>query len=125
MVAGLLGADVIAAEPMPVNAKLLEFNVKANGLGERVTVARTALGAEAGVAALHLSASNQGDHRLHVGASHDPAKRKTTVVVSLTPLDTLVGHRRPVVIKLDTQGSEVAVLETPAVPLVPQAIRGF
>ncbi len=111
VVAGLLGADVIAAEPMPANADLLDHNVTTNGLDDRVRVERAALGAEEGIATLHLSSSNQGDHRLHVGTTADPAKRKQTVEVRVTRLDTLLGGSRPDVIKLDTQGSEVAILQ--------------
>ena len=110
VVAGLLGADVVAAEPMPANADLLEYNVDRNGVRDRVTVCRTALGANDGVAALHLSPTNQGDHRLHLGATTDPAKRKTIIEVRVTRLDALLHDRDPDVIKLDTQGSEVGAL---------------
>lgn len=110
VVAGLLGADVIACEPMPANAALLRRNVMANELSERVVVHETALGDGAGVAQLHLSGTNQGDHRLHVGAAHDASKERASVPVPVCTLTSLLGGRRPAMIKLDTQGSEVAIL---------------
>ncbi len=110
VVAGLLGADVVACEPMPANAALLRRNVSRNGLSSRVEVHETALGLTAGSAALHLSSTNQGDHRLHAGASHDASKERSTVSVSVRALSELLGGRRPLAMKLDTQGSEVAIL---------------
>lgn len=110
VVAGLLGADVIACEPMPANAALLRRNALANRLGDRVTVRETALGDRAGVARLHLSDTNQGDHRLHVGAAHDASKERASVSVPVCTLMSLLGGRRPAMIKLDTQGSEAAIL---------------
>lgn len=110
VVAGLLGADVVACEPMPANAALLRQNVSRNGLSARVEVYETALGWTAGSAPLHLSSTNQGDHRLHAGASHDASKERSTVSVSVRALSELLGGRRPMAMKLDTQGSEVAIL---------------
>ena len=110
VVAGLLGADVVACEPMPANAALLRRNVSHNQLSARVEIHETALGLTGGSAMLHLSPTNQGDHRLHAGASLDPSKERATVSVSVRTLSEVLGGRRPTVIKLDTQGSEVAIL---------------
>ena len=110
VVAGLLGADVVACEPMPANAALLRRNVSLNQLSTRVEIHETALGSTDGSAMLHLSPTNQGDHRLHAGASLDPSKERATVSVSVCTLNEILGGRRPAVIKLDTQGSEVAIL---------------
>lgn len=116
VVAGLLGADVLACEPMPANAQLLRSNVMANGLRARVHVHEGALGEWHGRATLHLSSTNQGDHRLHVGGTSDPSKERPTVDVSVTPLEAVLASapslagRRPSVIKIDTQGSEVGIL---------------
>lgn len=109
----VLGARVLAFEPMPSNASLLRFNVEANHLADHVTVFEMALGAVSGTADLHLSETNQGDHRLHCGASMNPAKERRTVRVIVEPLDELLNGDppgRPHLIKIDTQGSEVAIL---------------
>jgi FkbM family methyltransferase len=110
VVAGLLGAEVLAVEPMPANQALLRSNIERNELDGVVTVCAGALGDQPGRASLHLSATNQGDHRLHSHESHDPTKRKLTVDVAVDTLDHLVGARSADVIKLDTQGSEAAIL---------------
>jgi FkbM family methyltransferase len=110
VVAGLLGADVLAAEPMPTNAELLQSNIDRNELTAAVEVFRGALGHHRDRAQLHVSSTNQGDHRLHAGESHDPAKRKATVEVAVETLDVLLGGRCAELIKLDTQGSEAAIL---------------
>jgi FkbM family methyltransferase len=106
VVAGSLRARVIACEPMPVNAELLRRNVAHNGLGEWVEVHEIALGSVPGRATLELSAANQGDHRM----AAQPTGRKATVDVAVRTLDDVVGGRRPDLLKLDTQGSEVAIL---------------
>lgn len=110
VVAGLLGADVLAVEPMPANAHLLRSNIERNALSGSVEVFTVALGQNSGRAELHLSATNQGDHRLHIAESHDPAKRKRTIEVVVETLDVILASRRADLIKLDTQGSEAAIL---------------
>jgi len=114
LLAAHLGVDVLAVEPMPENAALLAHNVRVNAVEHRVRVERCALGDRRGVAELHLSATNQGDHRLHAGESWDGSRRRSTVAVEVRTLDDLLAEllegRRPRVIKLDTQGSESAIL---------------
>jgi FkbM family methyltransferase len=110
VVAGILGAEVFAVEPMPANEALLRSNIERNQLNEAVKVFAGALGDLPGRASLHLSSTNQGDHRLHNGESHDPAKRKSTVEVAVETLDKLAGAKPVDLIKLDTQGSEAAIL---------------
>lgn len=110
LLAAALGADVVAAEPMPTNASLLRENIGRNGFGDRITVFEGALGEHPGRADLYLSATNQGDHRLHAEASWDPKRERPTISVEVRRLDELVGSRQPTVLKIDTQGSEVAIL---------------
>jgi FkbM family methyltransferase len=110
VVAGLLGAHVLAFEPMPANAHLLRTNVDRNELAATTDIFAVALGSQPGRAALHLSATNQGDHRLHAEESHDPTKRKATIDVAVETLDAVLLGRRPDLMKFDTQGSEAAIL---------------
>ena len=109
LLAASSGAYVVAAEPMPANAALLRHNVAAAGF-DSIEVHECALGAGPGSAELHLSATNQGDHRLHTDDPWDVAKRRTTVRVAVRPLSDCLHGRRPNLVKLDTQGSEVAIL---------------
>jgi FkbM family methyltransferase len=107
------GASVVAFEPMQSNARLLQLNVARNDLSEFVTVHEIALGDQTTDGLLHLSETNQGDHRLHVDPSTDPAKAKQTVSVPIRRLDDMMlgaGYHRPSLVKIDTQGSEVAIL---------------
>jgi FkbM family methyltransferase len=106
VVAGVLGASVVAFEPMPENAALLRRNVELNGLDERVEVHQVGLGSQPGRAVLELSVANQGDHRMVA----EPSGRKATVEVEIRTLDDVLDGRRPDLLKLDTQGSEVAIL---------------
>jgi FkbM family methyltransferase len=106
MVAASLGGRVVACEPLPANAALLRTNVEANELDGVVEVHECALGRVAGHASLALSADNQGDHRMM-----DRPTKRSTVVVQVSTLDALLAGRRPTLIKIDTQGSEVAILD--------------
>jgi FkbM family methyltransferase len=81
--------------------------VALNGFEDRVEVHQIGLGSQAGHATLELSDFNQGDHRMVAQTSG----RKETVEVEIRTLDSVLNGRRPALIKLDTQGSEVAILE--------------
>jgi FkbM family methyltransferase len=95
---------VLAFEPAPRNAALLQANVWRNGF-TNVVCFPWALGSEPGLAELRLSASNTGDHRLHGGAPGDG------VIVRVAALDEILAIRPPVdVVKLDVQGSEEAAV---------------
>lgn len=106
VVAGTLGATVVAFEPMPANAALARQNITRNDLDDRVTLHEYGLGAETRRATLELSAFNQGDHRV----TAVPGGRKSTVEIGIVRIDDILGDRRPDLLKLDTQGSEVAIL---------------
>ena len=110
VVAATLGAQVVAFEPLPANAALLRSNVARNALNDRVEIHELALGSEAPRGVLRLSADNQGDHRLIPdGIRAEPTSRRE-LIVEMGTLDSVLAGRRPTVIKIDTQGSEVAIL---------------
>lgn len=97
---------VLAVEPEPRNLRLLRRNVARNRC-RNVTVLPWAAGAEPRVARLFRSDDNQGDHRLEVAS-----ERADSVAVSVRPLDAVPARWAANVgaIKMDTQGSEAAVL---------------
>jgi FkbM family methyltransferase len=107
VVGAACGASVVACEPMPANAALLRTNVERNGFASRVEIHECALGAEPGEALLTLSADNQGDHRV---APLNTETKRSTVAVTVNTLDRVLQGRRPALMKVDTQGSEVAIL---------------
>jgi FkbM family methyltransferase len=114
VLACVLGADVIAAEPLPRNADLLALNLETNApppqhghAPQSTRIIRGALGERPGTAVLELSATNQGDHRL---TANPGGTTKATVEVPVVTVDSIVEGRVPDIIKIDTQGSEVAIL---------------
>jgi FkbM family methyltransferase len=101
-----LDGQVIAIEPDPENLRLLHWSVAHNGC-RNVTIFPYAAGAEARTAQLFRSEDNQGDHRLEV-----VSERAESIMVLVRPLDALIEQVRHDVnvVKIDTQGSECAIL---------------
>lgn len=102
-----LGArgQVHSFEPEQQNLEKLRMNVALSGLGN-VVVNGWALSDSNRVDVLNLSADNLGDHRLGQWCAG-----RRTVSVEVRRLDDYSGIRcRPLVIKLDVQGSEFHVL---------------
>jgi FkbM family methyltransferase len=104
----------LAFEPDPANFDLLRANVASNCLlGDTRLFNVAALDAE-GTVTLELSPENFGDHRvrtLEPRASSEVFREneRRTISVKAQPLDRLVdidGMRRPLIIKVDTQGAE-------------------
>lgn len=97
---------VFAFEPEPYNYGLLLRNIRANGC-ENVIAIRKAVSDKAGTAPLFVSLKNMGDHRIY-----DPGDSRRLLTVETVTLDDffLGGENRIDVIKIDTQGSEMAVL---------------
>jgi FkbM family methyltransferase len=95
---------VITVEPEPANAAVLRENIRRNGCAN-AELLEIAAGAADGTARLYRSPDNSGDHRL--GASAEG--REAWVDVPVRRLDAAVSGRVDV-LKMDTQGSEVAAL---------------
>lgn len=98
---------VFAFEPQRDNFELLAANVARNALAWARAEA-LALAERTGDALLHLSADNPGDHRLFADDEARP-----TQPVRTTTLDHYLHEHAAVadVLKLDTQGSELRILE--------------
>lgn len=102
----------IAFEPEPRNFDYLCRNVARHRLAHRIECHPIACYSEAKRLPLALSAHNLGDHRLQPSAASSSTAH--TVEVPTARLDDVLRGRKlphPIVIKLDTQGSEVRVLE--------------
>ncbi len=98
------GGHVLAIEPNPLNARLLEASRQANGFGH-VTVAQVAAAAELGLLVLHTSHSTGTTSAL--GGSVAAVLAAETVPA--IPPDRLV--TRPIdLIKIDVDGSEYHAL---------------
>lgn len=109
-------SEIYAFEPDRANFRLLQIN--AADAGHAGThLERMAVSDKLGFADLQRSGTNLGDHRL--GA---PAKGRTSARVPLTTLDAYFGDRTlpPLLAKIDTQGSEPAILAGAQHTLSPQ-----
>jgi FkbM family methyltransferase len=110
---------VLAFEPDPDNFHLLQYNIGANGLGNRITAVQCALSNSSGTVRFERSAENFGDHRVRYqdlpGGSYNEGTR-TTIEVPCMTLDDILGREaidagRIAAVKCDTQGSEGFILE--------------
>src|SRR5262249_34906407 len=101
---------VVAFEPDPFNAWLLERNLAANSIGNVIVESR-AVGAGPGIAKLHRYARNNfGRHSL--AADHGQGSRTVPVTDLDGALAALSLDDRPVsLIKIDVEGYEPAVIE--------------
>jgi FkbM family methyltransferase len=93
-------------EPDPAHLAKLSVNVAVNHL-DNVTMNELALSDRTGTATLHLNPLNRGDNSLLPFAT-----RRGSALVKLARLDDYPGlnGERPLVIKIDVQGSEIDVL---------------
>ncbi|PYV27767.1 MAG: hypothetical protein DMG24_03875 [Acidobacteria bacterium] len=79
----------IACEPAPDSFRLLEHNVRQNGLEGRVSTFRHALSSAEGELRLELSPDNSGDHRIRCrnGPGFFDEEKRQTLKVPATTLD--------------------------------------
>jgi FkbM family methyltransferase len=101
---------VVAFEPDPFNAWLLDRNVSANRVGN-VVVSNCAVGAQRGVVTLHrYKSSNYGRHS--VLADYGNESRSVPVTDLDSALDGIgLADRRVLILKIDVEGYEPAVIE--------------
>jgi FkbM family methyltransferase len=95
------GARTIAFEPDPITCARLLRNVAENGIEERVDLVRVALSDREGEIGFSL-----GDDTTNRVVDDKEAPRR----VAGTRLDTALGGRRPIAIKMDVEGVELSVL---------------
>ena len=108
------GSIGIAFEPEPRNFQFLTRNVARHGLANRIECHASACYSEPAELSLSLSEDNLGDHRLQPKAAGHPVPDRAEIRVPAVRLDDVLRGRdlpHPIVLKLDTQGSEVRVLE--------------
>lgn len=99
---------VFAFEPAADNFALLQANLAENKVADAVVPVQAALGEQDGTALLYRSADNLGDHQL----SADDAPREQEKITLLCGADYLARRiERIDLLKIDTQGSEHAVLQ--------------
>jgi FkbM family methyltransferase len=105
----LVGAAgrVFAFEPDPDNYALVQANIALNEFGDRVAAEPAGLSDEDQAGRLYLSEDNLGDHRIFPGAD-----ARNSCEIQLLNGSKFLGSRvsRVDFLKVDTQGSEYAVL---------------
>lgn len=105
-------------EPEPDNFELLKKNVSDNGVGGNVRLFNVALYNKNCSLDMEISTDNYGDHRIKRTIEDMPYLyseniRRTVPVAALT-LDSIFQEekfKKPIVVKMDVQGAEVAVLQ--------------
>jgi FkbM family methyltransferase len=101
--------QVIAFEPEPDNADMLERNVVLNDL-HNVRLFRCALAESTGQMALVKSATNMGDHRLDSSTGSSAAINIPVDTLDRLIADNGINLAKARILKVDTQGAEVLVL---------------
>ena len=113
------GGRVLAFEPIPENFRLLNANVARNGMQDRVLAFSCALFERDERLEFELSGNNFGDHRIRGATTGEPEyygeAARESITVEARALDAVMdeaglGHAPVKLLKIDTQGSEVAVL---------------
>ncbi len=102
---GAVGAAGIALEPVPSAFSRLTTNVQANRLSERVTCLNLGVGNRE----TELKFTSTLDCINHVVL--DGKASEDLIEVSVNRLDTILGDRRPSLIKIDVEGYETPVLQ--------------
>ena len=102
LASGVRRATTLAFEPDPTSIERLERNIAINGLAGLVTIHALALGDGDGVAQF-----TSGLDTMNKLADATDADVQT---VALRRLDAVIGDRAPIMMKLDVEGSEEAVV---------------
>jgi len=116
-------AQGVCFEPEPQNFSYLSRNIARHGLSERIACHALACHAARGTMQLSLSEDNLGDHRLQRAGQDEDAARalfaaetqsRATLWVKTERLDDVLRDvvlPKPVVMKVDAQGSEASIFD--------------
>jgi FkbM family methyltransferase len=106
-----------AFEPAPENFQYLTRNLNARGLQSRVQAHNIAAFSRDDVLQFEIARGHSGDHRVRTGQGTQPARmhedERAVIQVKARALDPLLAPatlQPPIMLKLDTQGSEVQIL---------------
>lgn len=108
----------IALEPDPTNFTFLQRNIQINNLAERIKPINLAAYDKRAVLDFELSPNNLGDHRIRPNdckslvTPQQHEERRAVIKVNAMPIDEILENetlQHPIVVKIDTQGSEPVV----------------
>jgi FkbM family methyltransferase len=125
-------------EPEPRNFAYLSQGVRENCTGNNVVVNQLALFDRKSQIEFMLSDTNFGDHKIHTGDRNGSPDNASMIFVGADRLDDVLdlsGLKRPIAIKIDTQGAEpkifsggaktIAAAELLALEFAPALIRAI
>lgn len=98
-----VGANVIAVEPISETYASLSANIRVNDLTALITAHRVGLSDKPGT----LSFTTDLDSMNHVLADGERAESQA---ITVTTMDALCNAKSPIIIKIDVEGHELAVL---------------
>ena len=104
LASAVVGAHTISFEPVPATFLHLKHNVAINDVESLVELHNAGVGKEEGV--LHFTSGL--DTMNHVAS--DPSS-EGNIRVDIVTLDKILANKNPVLIKMDTEGFEMSVLE--------------
>lgn len=107
--AGIADVEYLAVEAHPANAAHLMESLAVNGLSSQIPVLAAAMGGKTGIQPLYGGAGSMGHSLIDAGAD------TTECLVPVMPLDMVIGDdsrfaNRPLVVKIDVEGVETAVI---------------
>lgn len=108
------GVSVVAFEPVDTNFRHLSANCAMNQVEGKIQVENCALLEKPGTVTFEMSPRNHGDHRVRRSndlSLMDEVNWKTTTVQARVLDDYLDLAHDPIVLKIDTQGSEPLVIQ--------------
>ncbi len=106
LAAAVAGARVVAVEPVPETAERLQANLELNGVTDRVAVHRVVITDVPGTVLFTADADTVN----RIAAPDDHGRR--LVEVPATTLDALFTGEPPILLKIDVEGHEAAVLQS-------------
>ncbi len=105
LASSVVGAKSISFEPVPSTYLHLKNNVSINNIESSVELYNAGVGQEKA----RLNFTSSLDTMNHV--VNTPSDASETIQVDIVTLDSILENRNPVLIKIDTEGFEMAVLQ--------------
>jgi FkbM family methyltransferase len=102
LAAAHVGANVIAAEPVPSTFSYLIDNLRVNDIQKKVTALNIAVGSQEG----SINFTKNSGAGNHVSTIND----KDSIIVNMSSIDKIFSTCAPVLLKIDVEGFETEVL---------------